>query len=59
MEADERPAPVKEKFKEFYDALSDKNYRLAIEILDDLKKKIGDNDPDIVTCEMELDLAEM
>ena len=59
MDADERPAPVKEKFKEFYDALSDKNYRLAIEILDDLKKKIGDNDPDIVTCEMELDLAEM
>ena len=59
MDADERPARVKKKFEKFYYALSDKNYRLASEILDDLKKNIGDNDPDIVTCEMELDLAEM
>lgn len=59
MGADERPAPVKEKFEKFYDALAANNYSLANGLLDELREEISDDDPDIAACEIKLDLAEM
>ena len=59
MDADERPTSVKEKFDDFYDALSSEDYNLARKILNELKVEIGENDPDITSCEVKLDLAEM
>ena len=59
MDTHERPAPVKEKFADFYDALTLEKYSLAHKILNELKDEIGENDPEIVSCEVKLDLAEM
>lgn len=59
MEADERPAPVKKKFNDFYDALASDDYDTAHKILSELKDELGDNYPDITSCEVQLDLAEM
>ena len=59
MDADERPAPVKKKFDDFYDALAYYDYDTAHKILNELKDELGDNYPDITSCEVKLDLAEM
>ncbi|HQM02250.1 MAG TPA: AAA family ATPase [Ruminococcus flavefaciens] len=59
MEADERPAPVKVKFDKFYDALASDDYDTARKVLNELKDELGDNYPDITSCEVKLDLAEM
>ncbi|MBR4021469.1 MAG: AAA family ATPase [Ruminococcus sp.] len=59
MDAVERPITVLKKFSEFYDALANNKYALAEEILNTLKEKIGETDPEIAACEIKLDLAKM
>lgn len=59
MDSDERPAPVKERFNEFYNALAADDIDTARKILNELKDELGDDYPDITSCEVKLDLAEM
>ena len=59
MGADERPKAIKEQFKDFYAAMAEEKYDTAEEILDKLKEKIGESDPEINGAQVSLTLERM
>lgn len=56
MNTSERPLVVKEQFSEFYSALDDNELKKAKDILDNLIAEIGQNDPEITSCIVSLEL---
>ena len=59
MGADERPKAIKDKFKDFYDAMAKENYDFAEIILNEIKEQIGENDPELNAAQISLDLERM
>lgn len=59
MGADERPAPVKNKFNAFYNAMAKQDYELAKVVLGELREILGENDPDLTACEINFDLEQI
>lgn len=59
MKVTERPVSVKENFQEFYDAMAKEEYEMAEQILQNIENEIGTDDPELVSCWVKLDLANM
>lgn len=59
MGANERPLSVKMKFNDFYDAMTMESYSRAETILRELEESLGENDPDLTACRMQLALAQI
>lgn len=55
MDTTERTEPVMKKFEEFYNALERSDYEYAQNILDDLRKMIGE-DSELVSMQVQLDM---
>lgn len=56
MEADRRPRNVKILFGKFHSAIDDKKYKQAEMYLDRIANLIGENDPELASARVELDL---
>lgn len=56
MGADERPKNIKDKFKQFYEAISEEKYDFAENILTDIKNEIGEMDPELNAAQVSLAL---
>lgn len=56
MDTTERPKAVMELFARFYQALDDHAYEHANQILDRIEAQIGDHDPELASCRVQLDL---
>lgn len=54
MNSSERPAEIKRMFQEFYHFIDEENIVNAEETLGQLKDKIGEDDPEIVGCNVKL-----
>ena len=59
MKVNERPDNVVSLFNQFYILLNQTQYVKAGEILDKLEEIIDDNDPELVSCRVKLDLEQM
>ena len=59
MRADERPKVIKEKFKDFYQSMTEGNYTCADRVLDEIKEMIGENDPELNAAQVSLALERM
>lgn len=59
MDADRRPANVKNLFASFYRALDLGEYTTAENVLNELQDTLGSNDPELAACEIKLDLAQI
>lgn len=56
MDTTERPRAVMDLFAAFYAALDEQRYEDANRILSELENQIGDYDPELVSCRVQLDL---
>lgn len=56
MDTTERPKAVMELFARFYQALDDNAYEQANQILDEIEARIGNYDPELASCRVQLDL---
>lgn len=56
MNVDERPSEIKRRFGDFYSSIDVGDVQSAETELNELKKTIGDNDPEIVGCNVKLSL---
>ena len=54
-----RPKDVLEKKEQFYDELQKENFLKAENIMDELKKILGENDEDIIRMQISLDMEKM
>ena len=59
METEIRPKDVLEKKEQFYDELQKENFLKAENIMDELKKILGENDEDIIRMQISLDMEKM
>ena len=59
MGASERPVEIKALFNEFYHFIDEENADAAEKVLTDLKHKIGDDDPEISSCNVKLKLLKI
>jgi predicted ATP-binding protein involved in virulence len=59
MDTAERPIEIKEKFNNFYSALDSNSFEAARNILHELIQKIGENDPEITSCRVRLELESL
>ena len=57
--SDERPSEIKRLFEEFSFEVANRNFTKAKDILSRLKFVLGENDSDIVSCTVTLDLEEL
>ena len=55
MDTPDRAKPVLMKFKNFYDALDQMDYKNAQKILDDLREMIGE-DAELTSMQVQLDM---
>ena len=58
MGANTRPLPIQRKFDELYHDLDENKISEAIEVLEELKKKIDVNDYELTSCTVKIKLAE-
>lgn len=56
MHSSERPAAMKQLFEEFYRLIDEENPEKAATILEELKDRIGEDDSEIVRCNVKLKL---
>jgi predicted ATP-binding protein involved in virulence len=59
MEVSARPEEIEKMFESFYHLLDKKEWKQAENILEQLEDKIGDNDVDITSCRIRLELEQM
>ena len=59
MDTLERPEVVKMMFDKFYEYIDSKQFDMAQNLLEDIEEKIGENDPELVSCWIKLDLEQM
>lgn len=59
MDTAERPIEIKEEFNKFYSALDKSKFEDARNLLDHLIQKIGQNDPEITSCRIKLELESL
>ncbi len=59
MEVSARPEEIEKLFECFYSLLDKKEWKQAENILEKLEEKIGDNDVDITSCRVRLELEQM
>lgn len=59
MEVSSRPDSVRQLFEDFYKAIDDENWERAEEVLLILERKIGNNDPEVNSCRVRLELEQM
>lgn len=59
FDTDERPSEIKNLFNNFYDRVSNRDFKFAKDILEDLRKILGDLDSEIVSCQVTLDLEQL
>ena len=59
MSANERPVEIKQLFAAFYQAVDKENFDKAEQIYATLKTEIGDNDPELTSARVTLDLETM
>lgn len=59
MEVSARPEEIEKMFESFYHLLDKKEWKQAENILEQLEDKIGDNDVDITSCRVRLELEQM
>lgn len=57
MHSSERPVEIKALFQEFYRSIDDENTIGAEQILERLKDRIGEDDPEIASCNVKLKLC--
>lgn len=58
MRVTERPQPVMEKFREFYEAVDARDYSRADGILENLENELGE-DPELASMRVQLELEQM
>lgn len=56
MDTAERPKKIMDLFAGFYASLDSQEYERANKILDELENLIGDSDPELTSCRVQLDL---
>lgn len=59
MGVSSRPDSVRQLFEDFYKAIDDENWERAEEVLLILERKIGNNDPEVNSCRVRLELEQM
>ncbi|MBQ6975508.1 MAG: AAA family ATPase [Selenomonadaceae bacterium] len=56
MQTEIRPSETSSKLSSFADAISNKNFDLAEKILNELREQLGENDAEVVSAQVALDL---
>ena len=59
MEVSSRPDIIRFLFEKFYELLDSGEWKMAEEIIGQLEKEIGNNDPEINACRVRLELEQM
>ena len=59
MEVFSRPDIIRFLFEKFYELLDSGEWKMAEEIIGQLEKEIGNNDPEINACRVRLELEQM
>lgn len=59
MEVSSRPDSVKQLFEEFYNAIDKEEWKQAEKVLMTLENEIGNNDPEVNSCRVRLELEQM
>lgn len=59
MESSERPYEIKNKFAKFYQYIDEQQFDDAEKILKDLEHILGNNDPEVNSCRVRLQLEQM
>ena len=59
MEVSSRPDIIRFLFEKFYELLDSGEWKMAEEIIGQLEKEIGNNDPEINACRVRLELKQM
>lgn len=59
MEVSSRPDIIRFLFEKFYELLDSGEWKMAEEIIEQLEKEIGNNDPEINACRVRLELEQM
>ena len=59
MEVSSRPDPVKQLFEDFYNAIDEEKWDQAEKILLTLESEVGNNDPEVNSCRVRLELEQM
>lgn len=59
MEVASRPDSIKQLFDSFYEAIDEGEWEKADELLGILEKEIGNNDPEVNSCRVRLELEQM
>lgn len=59
MEVSSRTDIIRFLFEKFYELLDSGEWKMAEEIIGQLEKEIGNNDPEINACRVRLELEQM
>ena len=59
MGVSSRPDIIRFLFEKFYELLDSGEWKMAEEIIGQLEKEIGNNDPEINACRVRLELEQM
>ena len=59
MDVSTRPEPIKQKFADYYSRMDEEDYETAEKILDDLASDLGEDDTEVTSCRVSLQLERL
>ena len=59
MDVSTRPEPIRQQFADYYSRMDEEDYETAEKILDDLASELGEDDTEVTSCRVSLQLERL